>query len=126
MEKRNQRTGDFRLFQANASHLTLLLCLCRFFLHKDYRIKETKGLQQEEAKAREASPDVVRLPGGGDIYGGDESIAVARAREASRQSAQRNRQLLKQEEVSHRAAAAQAKAYKAKRNLNGQTWGGHT
>ncbi|KAF5829590.1 hypothetical protein DUNSADRAFT_15872 [Dunaliella salina] len=75
---------------------------------REGRIEERIG-RREDAKAREASPDTVRLPGGGDIYGGDDSIAAARAREASRQSAQRNRQLLKQEDVSHRAAAAQAK-----------------
>lgn len=35
---------------------------------------------REDAKARDASPDNVRLPGGGDIYGGEDSFAAAKAR----------------------------------------------
>ena len=30
--------------------------------------------------AREASPEMLRLPGGGDVMGGDDSLAAARAR----------------------------------------------
>ena len=38
--------------------------------------------RREDAKARDASPDVVHLPGGGDPMGagGDDSFAAARAR----------------------------------------------
>ncbi len=35
---------------------------------------------REEARARAESPDTVRLPGGGDIYGADDSFAAAKAR----------------------------------------------
>ena len=34
---------------------------------------------RDEAK-RDDSPDNMRLPGGGDIYGGDDSLAAAKAR----------------------------------------------
>ena len=40
-------------------------------------------LEQKAARreaAREASPEMTKLPGGGDIMGGDDSIAAARAR----------------------------------------------
>lgn len=41
---------------------------------------EKRIARREEAKARDASPDIQRLPGGGDIFGGDDSFAAAKAR----------------------------------------------
>ncbi|KAJ9506168.1 hypothetical protein QJQ45_002456 [Haematococcus lacustris] len=63
----------------------------------------------EESKAREGSPDTVRLPGGGDVYGGDTSLAAAKAWEAQRVQSQRNRLAARQDEVAARVAVAQAK-----------------
>ena len=36
--------------------------------------------RREAAKDREASPEMTRLPGGGNVIGGDNSIALVRAR----------------------------------------------
>jgi hypothetical protein len=36
--------------------------------------------RREAAREREASPDLVKLPGGGDILGGDDSLEAAKAR----------------------------------------------
>ncbi|GFH13543.1 uncharacterized protein HaLaN_09445 [Haematococcus lacustris] len=63
----------------------------------------------QESKAREGSPDTVRLPGGGDVYGGDTSLAAAKAWEAQRVQSQRNRLAARQDEVAARVAVAQAK-----------------
>lgn len=43
---------------------------------------DQKMARREAAKDREASPAMTRLPGGGDIMGGDDSLAAARARYA--------------------------------------------
>lgn len=40
--------------------------------------------RREAARDREASPDVVKLPGGGDVMGGDDSFAAARAAQQAR------------------------------------------
>ena len=45
-------------------------------------VLEKKAARREAAKDREASPDVARLPGGGDPMGGDDSFAAAKARRA--------------------------------------------
>jgi hypothetical protein len=37
--------------------------------------------RREAARERDASPDLVKLPGGGDIMGGDDSLAAAKARQ---------------------------------------------
>ena len=36
--------------------------------------------RREAAKERDASPDILKLPGGGDVMGGDDSLEAARAR----------------------------------------------
>ncbi len=41
---------------------------------------EKKAASREAAKEREQSPDISKLPGGGDIMGGDDSFAAAKAR----------------------------------------------
>lgn len=41
---------------------------------------EKKAARREAAREREQSPDMSKLPGGGDIMGGDDSFAAARAR----------------------------------------------
>ena len=41
---------------------------------------EKKMARREAAKERDASPDIVKLPGGGDVMGGDDSLEAARAR----------------------------------------------
>ncbi|KAL6754886.1 hypothetical protein V8C86DRAFT_2689411 [Haematococcus lacustris] len=70
---------------------------------------EKRIARREESKAREGSPDTVRLPGGGDVYGGDTSLAAAKAWEAQRVQSQRNRLAARQDEVAARVAVAQAK-----------------
>ena len=41
---------------------------------------EKKAARREAAKEREQSPEISKLPGGGDIMGGDDSFAAAKAR----------------------------------------------
>lgn len=41
---------------------------------------EKKAARREATKEREQSPDISKLPGGGDIMGGDDSFAAAKAR----------------------------------------------
>lgn len=41
---------------------------------------EKKAARREAAKEREQSPDISKLPGGGDIMGGGDSFAAAKAR----------------------------------------------
>ena len=41
---------------------------------------EKKAARREAAKERDASPDMNRLIGGGDVMGGDDSFAAAKAR----------------------------------------------
>lgn len=36
--------------------------------------------RREEKRAREESPEITKLPGGGNVMGGDDSFAAARAR----------------------------------------------
>lgn len=64
---------------------------------------------REEAKARDASPDAVRLPGGGDPYGDDDSFAAAKAREARAAQQRSHRNLARAEQVSVAVAQAQQK-----------------
>ena len=44
---------------------------------------EKKMARREAAREREASPDLVKLPGGGDIMGGGDSLAAAKARQGA-------------------------------------------
>lgn len=46
---------------------------------------EKKMARREAAREREASPDIVKLPGGGDVMGmgGDDSLEAAKARRVS-------------------------------------------
>ena len=43
---------------------------------------EQKAARREAARERETSPAMTRLPGGGDVMGGDDSFQAARARSA--------------------------------------------
>lgn len=47
--------------------------------HREAQL-EQKAARREAAKEREQSPDISKLPGGGDIMGGDDSFAAAQAR----------------------------------------------
>ena len=44
---------------------------------------EARMDRKQEKLAREESPEVTKLPGGGNVMGGDDSFAAARARFAS-------------------------------------------
>lgn len=48
---------------------------------------ENKIARREVAKAREASPELTHLPGGGDVMGGGDSFQAARARYMSSHAA---------------------------------------
>jgi len=41
---------------------------------------ETRVARRQDARAREESPEMVKLIGGGDVMGGDDSFAAAKAR----------------------------------------------
>ena len=41
---------------------------------------EARVARREEKRAREDSPEITRLPGGGNVMGGDDSFAAARAK----------------------------------------------
>ena len=41
---------------------------------------EKRAARRDAAKEREQSPEMNKLPGGGDIMGGDDSFAAAKAR----------------------------------------------
>jgi hypothetical protein len=43
---------------------------------------EKRMARREDARARDASPDIANVPGGGDMYG-DDSFAAARDRQAA-------------------------------------------
>ena len=44
---------------------------------------EKRMARREDARARDASPDLAHIPGGGDMYGGDDSFAAARNRQTT-------------------------------------------
>eukprot|EP00775_Hariotina_reticulata_P004090 gene4090-4337_t len=74
---------------------------------------EGRIARREEAKAREASPELMTVTGGGSIMGGDDSFAAAKAREAKRQEWRAKQQAVKKEELTSKlSAAAQAEADK--------------
>ena len=41
---------------------------------------EERAARRDEKRAREDSPEMVKLIGGGDVMGGDDSFAAAKAR----------------------------------------------
>lgn len=54
---------------------------------------DAKMAKRETAKEREASPDVVHVPGGGNIFGGDDSFQAAKERyETPRTNGSANKQ----------------------------------
>lgn len=69
---------------------------------------EKKAARREAAKEREQSPDMSKLPGGGDIMGGDDSFAAAKAREARKDDWKSRQQAVKQDMLSQKLAAANA------------------
>ncbi|KAL3162158.1 hypothetical protein ABBQ32_009866 [Trebouxia sp. C0010 RCD-2024] len=69
---------------------------------------EKKAARREAAREREQSPDMSKLPGGGDIMGGDDSFAAARAREARKDDWRSKQQAVKQDLLSQKLAAANA------------------
>eukprot|EP00199_Chlamydomonas_sp_CCMP681_P002836 CAMPEP_0119115278 /NCGR_PEP_ID=MMETSP1180-20130426/50436_1 /TAXON_ID=3052 ORGANISM="Chlamydomonas cf sp, Strain CCMP681" /NCGR_SAMPLE_ID=MMETSP1180 /ASSEMBLY_ACC=CAM_ASM_000741 /LENGTH=315 /DNA_ID=CAMNT_0007104183 /DNA_START=70 /DNA_END=1017 /DNA_ORIENTATION=+ len=78
---------------------------------QDRRAAERIG-RRDLAKGRDASPDAVRLPGGGDVFGGDDDFQTAKAREAARLTAgDRNRQ---RRAEANRPSAAAVTAFQAK------------
>ena len=44
---------------------------------------EARAARRQDKRAREDSPEMVKLIGGGDVMGGDDSFAAAKARRAS-------------------------------------------
>ena len=61
------------------SKLTRLFARCLVPTHREALI-EKKAARREAAKAREDSPELMRVTGGGDVMGGDDSFQAARAR----------------------------------------------
>lgn len=47
--------------------------------HREAQL-EKKAARREAAKERDQSPEINKVPGGGDIMGGDDSFAAAKAR----------------------------------------------
>ncbi|KAK3282310.1 hypothetical protein CYMTET_9946 [Cymbomonas tetramitiformis] len=66
------------------------------------------GLRATVAREREASPDIGGLYGGGDIMGGDDSFAAAKARMQHSQGRREQQRQLKNSEANERVSAAQA------------------
>ncbi|KAG1666001.1 hypothetical protein FOA52_010099 [Chlamydomonas sp. UWO 241] len=73
------------------------------------KMAEARMARREETRMRDASPDRAFLPGGGNMMGGDDSFAAAKAREANREAMQNNRRNVKREDVMARVQDAQAK-----------------
>lgn len=69
---------------------------------------EKKAARREAAKEREQSPDISKLPGGGDIMGGDDSFAAAKARESRKEDWRSKQQAVKQDLLAQKLAAANA------------------
>ncbi|DBB00478.1 hypothetical protein WJX82_000952 [Trebouxia sp. C0006] len=69
---------------------------------------EKKAARREAAKEREQSPDISKLPGGGDIMGGDDSFAAAKARESRKDDWRSKQQAVKQDLLAQKLAAANA------------------
>jgi len=73
-------------------------------------IIENKLARREETRARDASPDRAFIPGGGgDMLGGDDSFAAAKAREARSKAMHNSRHMVKREALMARVADEQAK-----------------
>ena len=66
-------TKDSRLHGWPATDVSALCC-------REAQI-EKKMARRDAARERDASPDLVKLPGGGDVMGGDDSLAAAKARQ---------------------------------------------
>ncbi|KAF6259477.1 hypothetical protein COO60DRAFT_1000760 [Scenedesmus sp. NREL 46B-D3] len=71
---------------------------------------EARMARREAARAREGSPDMVPVTGGGDVMGGggDDSFAAAKAREAKRQEWRSRQSAAKKEELAGKLSAAAA------------------
>ncbi|KAF8072677.1 SCI1 [Scenedesmus sp. PABB004] len=69
---------------------------------------EARMARREEARARDASPDLVPLAGGGDVMGGGDSFAAAKAREAKRVEWRDRKFAAKREEIAAKLSAAAA------------------
>ena len=64
------------------AHKMLALRTCFYDCYYREALIEKKAARREAARERDASPDLVKLPGGGDVMGGDDSLAAAKARQA--------------------------------------------
>ncbi|KAI8466459.1 MAG: hypothetical protein J3K34DRAFT_524543 [Monoraphidium minutum] len=69
---------------------------------------EKRIARREAARAREDSPEITRVTGGGDVMGGDDSFAAAKAREAAFTARRTQRDAAKREVLSAKLSAAQA------------------
>lgn len=69
---------------------------------------DARAARRADARDRDASPDVARVAGGGDVMGGDDSFQAARARESKRQEGRSRQQAVRREETVGRLAVAQA------------------
>jgi len=71
---------------------------------------EKRIARREDARARDDSPELTRVTGGGDVMGGgaDDSFAAAKAREAQWNSKRNQRQAVQREGLAAKLAQAQA------------------
>ena len=69
---------------------------------------EKRIARREAARAREDSPELTRVTGGGDVMGGGDSFAAAKAREAAAAARRNQRQAVAREQLQAKLAAAQA------------------
>ena len=66
--------ADAAMHGCHARHRQASMCACR-----EAQV-EQRIARREAAKEREQSPELLKLPGGGDIMGGDDSLSFAKAR----------------------------------------------
>lgn len=69
---------------------------------------EKRMARREAARAREDSPEMMRVTGGGDVMGGDDSFAAAKAREATYNARRNQRDAARREQLTQKLSAAQA------------------
>lgn len=70
---------------------------------------EKRQLRKEEKSTRETSPDITHLPGGGDVLGGDDSFATAKAREQKKTAWKEREQRIKSEVANAKLREAEIK-----------------
>ncbi|GBF92651.1 hypothetical protein Rsub_05020 [Raphidocelis subcapitata] len=71
-------------------------------------VVEKRIARREAARARDNSPELMRVTGGGDVMGGDDSFAAAKAREAAFSARRTQRDAAKREGLMTKLQAAAA------------------